>query len=32
MKAIWEAGQRVPDDVAVVGVGDIALGDLLRGR
>src|SRR5262245_47702899 len=30
MKAIWEAGLRVPDDVAMVGVGDIALGDLLR--
>src|SRR5437763_9699981 len=30
MKAIWDAGLRVPHDVAVVGVGDIALGDLLR--
>jgi LacI family transcriptional regulator len=30
MKAIWEAGMRVPDDIAVVGVGDIALGDMLR--
>ena len=30
MKAIWEAGLHVPDDIAVVGVGDIALGDLLR--
>jgi LacI family transcriptional regulator len=30
MKAIWEAELRVPDDIAVVGVGDIALGDLLR--
>jgi len=30
MKAIWEAGLRVPDDVAVAGVGDIALGDMLR--
>jgi len=30
MKAIWEARLRVPDDIAVVGVGDIALGDLLR--
>ena len=30
MKAIWDAGLRVPEDVAVVGAGDIALGDLLR--
>ncbi len=30
MKAIWETGLRVPDDIAVVGVGDIALGDMLR--
>jgi len=30
MKAIFEAGLRVPDDIAVVGAGDIALGDLLR--
>jgi LacI family transcriptional regulator len=30
MKAIWEAGLKVPDDVAIAGVGDIALGDLLR--
>src|SRR5688572_14562747 len=30
MKAIWEAGLRVPDDIAVVGVGDIALSDLLK--
>jgi LacI family transcriptional regulator, galactose operon repressor len=30
MKAIWDAGLRVPDDVAIVGAGDIALGDLLR--
>lgn len=30
MKAIWEAGLRVPDDIAVVGVGDIAMSDLLR--
>ena len=30
MKAIWEAGLSVPDDIAVVGVGDIAHGDLLR--
>jgi len=30
MKAIWDAGLSVPDDIAVVGVGDIALGDLLR--
>ena len=30
MKAMWEAKLRVPDDIAVVGVGYIALGDLLR--
>jgi LacI family transcriptional regulator len=30
MKAIWEAGLRVPEDVAVVGAGDVAHGDLLR--
>lgn len=30
MKAIWDAGLHVPDDIAVVGAGDIALGDLLR--
>jgi LacI family transcriptional regulator len=30
MRAIWEAGLRVPEDIAVVGAGDIAHGDLLR--
>ena len=30
MKALWEAGVRIPDDVAVVGAGDVAHGDLLR--
>lgn len=30
MKAIWDARLRVPQDIAVVGAGDIALGDLLR--
>jgi len=30
MKAIWEAGLRVPEDIAIVGAGDIALGDLLK--
>jgi len=30
MKAIWGAGLKVPDDIAVVGVGDIAHGDLLK--
>lgn len=30
MKAIWEAGLRVPDDIAIVGAGDIWHSDLLR--
>jgi LacI family transcriptional regulator len=30
LKAIWAAGLRVPEDVAVSGAGDIAHGDLLR--
>ena len=30
MKAIWDSGLRVPDDIAVVGVGDIAMSDLLK--
>ena len=30
MKAVWEAGLTVPDDIAVVGAGDIAHGDMLR--
>ena len=30
MMAIWDAGLRVPEDIAVVGAGDIALGDMLR--
>ena len=30
MKAIWDAGLNVPDDIAIVGAGDITFGDLLR--
>jgi LacI family transcriptional regulator len=30
MKAIWEAGLRVPQDIAVVGAGDVWHADLLR--
>jgi LacI family transcriptional regulator len=30
MKAILEAGLRVPEDIAVIGAGHIALGDMLR--
>jgi LacI family transcriptional regulator len=30
MKAIWETGRRVPEDIAVVGAGDVWHADLLR--
>ncbi len=30
MKAAWELGWRVPEDISIVGAGDIAHGDLLR--
>jgi len=30
MKAVWDAGLRVPDDVAIVGAGDVAYSDLIR--
>ena len=30
MKAAWEGGRRTPEDLAVVGAGDVAHGDLLR--
>ena len=30
MRALWQAGRHVPDDVSIVGAGDIAHGDLLR--
>ena len=30
MKAIWDAGLEVPEDIAIVGAGDITFGDLLR--
>ena len=30
LKAVWDAGLRVPQDVALAGAGDIAHGDLLR--
>jgi len=30
MQAIWEAGLSIPDDIAVIGAGDIAHGGLLR--
>jgi LacI family transcriptional regulator len=30
MKAAWDAGRRTPEDLAVVGAGDIAHGDLLK--
>jgi LacI family transcriptional regulator len=30
MRAIWDAGLRVPDDISVVGAGDVAYSDLIR--
>ena len=30
MKAIWDAGLRVPDDISVVGAGDVVYSDLIR--
>jgi LacI family transcriptional regulator len=30
MKAAWDAGLRVPEDIAVVGAGDVAYGDMLK--
>jgi len=30
MKAVWEAGLRVPDDIAIVGAGDVIHGELLK--
>jgi LacI family transcriptional regulator len=30
MQAIWEAGLSIPDDIAIIGAGDIAHGGLLR--
>jgi LacI family transcriptional regulator len=30
MKATWDAGLRVPEDIAVVGAGDVAYSDLIR--
>jgi LacI family transcriptional regulator len=30
MKAVWDVGLRVPDDVAIVGAGDVAYSDLIR--
>jgi LacI family transcriptional regulator, galactose operon repressor len=30
MKAIWDAGLRVPEDMAIAGAGEITHGDLLR--
>jgi LacI family transcriptional regulator len=30
MKAIWDAGRSIPDDIAVVGAGNVVHSDLLR--
>jgi len=30
MKAAWDLGRRIPDDLAIVGAGDIAHGDMLK--
>src|SRR4029078_275934 len=31
MKAVWDAGLRIPEDIAIVGAGNIIPGDMLRG-
>jgi LacI family transcriptional regulator len=30
MRAVWESGRRVPQDVSIVGAGDVAHGDMLK--
>jgi LacI family transcriptional regulator len=30
MKAVWERGLRIPEDISIVGAGDIAHGDMLK--
>ena len=30
MKAVWDAGLRIPEDIAIVGAGNIIHGDMLR--
>lgn len=30
MKAVWERGLAIPDDISIVGAGDIAHGDMLK--
>jgi LacI family transcriptional regulator len=30
MKAVWERGLVIPDDISIIGAGDIAHGDMLK--
>jgi LacI family transcriptional regulator len=30
MRAVWDAGLRVPEDISIVGAGDVAYSDLIR--